>query len=263
MLEGGEFVRLVGRTARHDGPMILMERADIEGGSLLELNPTDGSLVRVLTGPKPNQTPDDLVIPDLTLADGRPNLSGTWLAVEPGSGPRPGAPQFNEIGQVVQDAFDPRQDPAYTRCEPRGLISAITGIQSVRVTQNDDYVVLENEGAGTRRLIYLDGRSARNEDHTRLGHSAARYEGDALVIESSQVLGGLSSGRGNELTDMTTTVETYRRSDDAENAALAMTVVITDSGHLSAPWELSYRKLQTHDYEFAQTDCKLPVRGDL
>jgi hypothetical protein len=263
MLEGGEYVRLVGRAARHDGPMILMERADIEGGSLLELNPTDGSLVRVLTGPKPNQTPDDLVISDLTLADGRPNLSGTWLAVEPGSGPRPGAPQFNETGQVMQDAFDPRQDPAYTRCEPRGLISAITGIQSVRVTQNDDYVVLENEGAGTRRLIYLDGRSARNEDHTRLGHSTARYEGDALVIESSQILGGLSSGRGNELTDMATTVETYRRSDDAENAALAMTVVITDSGHLSAPWELSYRKLQTHDYEFAQTDCKLPVRGDL
>jgi hypothetical protein len=153
MLQGGEYVRLIGRKARHNGPMILMERADIEGGSLLELNPADGSLVRVLTGPKPDQTPGDLVVSEMTFVDGRPNLSGTWLAVEPGSGPRPAAPQFNATGQALQDAFDPTQDPAYTRCEPRGLVGVITGIQSVRVTQADDYVVLENEGTGTRRLI--------------------------------------------------------------------------------------------------------------
>jgi len=262
MLEGGEYVRLVGRTARHGGPMILMERADIEGGSLLELNPEDGSLVRVLTGPSPDQTPGDFVIPELTLADGRPNLSGTWLAVEPGSGPRSAAPQFNATGQVLQDSFDPTQDPAYTRCEPRGLVGVITGIQSVRVTQNDDYVVLENEGTGTRRLIYLDGRSARNDDPTRLGHSSARYEGDTLVIETSQLLGGLSNGRGNELTDRMTTVETYRRADDGENAALAMSLVVADPGHLAAPWELSWRKRQTNDYPFAETDCRPPVRGD-
>lgn len=263
MLEEGQYVRLVGRKARHNGPMILMERADIEGGSLLELNPADGSLVRVLTGPKPDQTPGDLVIPDLKLADGRPNLSGTWLAVEPGSGPRAAPPQFNETGQALQDAFDPTQDPAYTRCEPRGLAGVITGIQSVRVTQADDYVVLENEGPGTRRLIYLNGQSAGSDEHTRLGHSVARYEDDALVIETSQLLGGLSNGRGNELTDRMTTVETYRRADDAEDAALQLTLVITDPGHLAAPWELSWRKLQTHDYEFAETDCRPPVRGDL
>ena len=263
MLQGGEYVRLVGRKARHNGPMILMERADIEGGSLLELNPADGSLVRVLTGPTPDQTPSDLVIPELTLADGRPNLSGTWLAVEPGSGPRPAAAQFNATGQGLQDAFDPTQDPAYTRCEPRGLVGVITGIQSVRVTQADDYVVLENEGTGTRRLIYLDGRSARSAEHTRLGHSVARYEGDALVIETQQLAGGLSNGRGNALSDRMTTVETYRRADDADNAALGMTLVIDDPGHLAAPWELSWRKLQTHDYEFAKTDCRPPVRDDL
>ncbi len=263
MLEGGEYVRLVGRAARHGGPMILMERADIEGGSLLELDPADGSLIRVLTGPSPDQTPDDLIRPGLTLADGRPNLSGTWLAVEPGSGSRQAAPQYNEIGQVLQDAFDPTQDPAYTQCEPRGLVGIITQIQSVRVMQHDDYVVIENEGTGTRRLIYLDGRTANFNDHTRLGHSRARYEGDALVIETNQLLGGFTTGRGNPLSDMLTIVETYRRADDAENAALAMSLVINDPGYLSAPWERSWRKLQTLNYEFARTDCRLPVRGDI
>lgn len=83
------------------------------------------------------------------------------------------------------------------------------------------------------------------------------------MIETAQLLGGLSNGRGNELTNMTTTVETYRRADDADNAALGMTLVITDSGHLAEPWKLSWRKLQTHDYEFAKTDCRPPVRGGM
>lgn len=260
-LEEGQYVRLVGRKARHGGPMILLERADIEGGSLLEVNPADGSLVRVLTGPKPDQTPGDLVVPPLTLADGRPNLSGTWLAVEPGSGPRPAAAQFNATGQALQDAFDPTKDPAYTRCEPRSIVGDITAIQSVRVTQNEDYVVLEYEGPGTRRLVYLDGREARSTEHTRLGQSIARYEDDALVIETNQLLGGLSNGRGNALSDAMSLIETYRRADDADNAALELKVVITDPGHLAAPWELGWRKLQTHDYEFASVDCRPPVLG--
>ena len=259
-LEEGQYVRFVGRPARHDGPMILLERGDIEGGRLLEVSPEDGSLVRVLTGPSPDQTPDDLARPELALEDGRPNLSGTWLAIAPGEGARQAAAQFNATGQALQDAFDTTQDPAYTRCEPRNLVGDVTAIQSVRVTQNDDYVVLEYEGPGTRRLVYLDGREATSDDHTRLGHSVARYEGDALVIETSQLLGGLSNGRGNALSDQMTLVETYRRADDADDAALEMTMVITDPGHLEAPWERSWRKVQTHDYEFADVLCRPPVR---
>ena len=259
-LEEGQFVRFVGRPARHDGPMILLERGDIEGGRLLEVSPDDGSLVRVLTGPSPDQTPNTLVRPELELEDGRPNLSGTWLAIAPGGGTPQAAAQFNATGQALQDAFDPTQDPAYTHCEPRSLVGDVTAIQSVRVTQNDDYVVLEYEGPGTERLVYLDGREARSGEHTRLGHSVARYEDDVLIIETNQLLGGLSNGRGNALSDEMTLVETYRRADDADDAALEMTMVITDPGHLAAPWERSWRKVQTYDYEFADVICRPPVR---
>ncbi len=48
---------------------------------------------------------------------------------------------------------------------------------------------------------------------------------------------------------------------DAEHAALQMSLVITDPGHLVAPWEMGWRKLQTYDYEFAKTDCRLPALG--
>jgi hypothetical protein len=259
MLEEGQYVRLVGRKARHNGPMILIQRPDIEGGSLLELDPADGSLVRILEGPKPDQTPDDLVVPPLQLADGRPNLSGTWLAVEPGSGPPRTQPDFNEAGQALQDEYDPTLDPAYTQCAPPGLVRSLTGIQSVRVTQNDDYVLIEQEGDASRRLVYLDGRASRNTGKSRLGHSSARYDGDALIIETSQLLGNTTGGAGNILSDSTTTIERYERADNAENAALQMTLTISDPTYLSRDWQAKWRKLQTHDYTFAETDCQLPV----
>jgi hypothetical protein len=259
MLEEGQYVRLVGRKARHDGPMILIERGDIEGGKLLQLDPDDGSLVRILEGPKPDQTPSDLVIPDLALSDGRPNLSGTWLAIEPGGGGARTVPKFNDAGQALQDTYDNLRDPAYTDCAAPGLVRSVTAIQSVRLTQNDDYVLLEQEGDGSRRLIYLDGRAPKRDEHSRLGHSVARYEGDALVIETSRLLSNTTSSRGHELSDRTTTVETYRRSDDAEHAALQLTLVVSDPDHLKESWSASWRKLQTHDYEFADTDCQLPV----
>jgi hypothetical protein len=259
MLEEGQYVRLAGRKARHDGPMILIERADIEGGSLLELDPSDGSLVRILEGPKPNQTPDDLVIPPLELDDGRPNLSGTWLAAAPGSGPARTFPTLSVVGQALQDNFDAKLDPAFTHCAPPGLVRSLTGIQSVRVTQNDDYVLLEQEGDSSRRLVYLDGRAAKSSEKSRLGNSAARYEGDALIIETTQLLGNTTSGAGNELSDRMTTIERYERADNADHAALQMTLTISDPKHLDDVWEAQWRKLQTHDYTFAETDCQLPV----
>jgi hypothetical protein len=259
MLEEGQFVRLVGRKARHDGPMILIERADIEGGSLLELDPSDRSLVRILEGPKPDQTPADLIIPSLKLVDGRPNLSGTWLAAAPGSGPPRSFPELNASGQALQDRFEPKLDPAYTLCAAPGLIRSLTGIQSVRITQNTDYVILEQEGDASRRLVYLDGRTAKSAEKTRFGHSVARYEGSALIIETKQILGNTTSGAGNELSDQTTTIERYERADDDGHAALQMVLTISDPGHVLGVWEAKWRKLQTHDYTFAETDCQIPV----
>lgn len=259
MLKEGQFVRLVGRASRLGRPMILIERGDIEGGKLLELNPTDGSLVRILEGPKPDQTPD-LSIPALTLEDGRPNLTGTWLAVAPGAGGPRVNPQFNEVGQALQDSFDPAtDDTAFTECATRGYPRVVGNNQSVRVTQKDDYVLIEQEGDGSQKLIYLDGRAAANYEHSLSGHSTAHYDGDTLVVKTTQLLAGLTSPQGNALSDQTTIEERYSRADDSEHAALELQITFTDPGHLSAPWTRGWRKLLTNDYQFAETECQLPV----
>ncbi len=258
MIEEGQYVRLVGRTARHGGPMILIERGDIEGGKLLELNPDDGSLVRILEGPKPDQTPE-LGIPALWLENGKPNLTGTFLALDPAAGQniRTRA-EFTAAGQTLQDVWDPTKDPAYTECAPQGLIRVVTAIQSVRITQRDDYVIVAQEGNNSQRLIYLDGRGPATEEHSIQGHSTAHYEGDTLVVETSQLLGGPTGGGGNILSDQATLVERYSRSDDAEHASLAADITFTDPVNLATPWKAGWSKYMTTDYGFADTECHLP-----
>ena len=112
----------------------------------------------------------------------------------------------------MQAQYDPVNDPA-SNCELPGLVrQAAFTPHPVRVTQNDDHVILEYEEYAGRRVIYLDDREPQLDEHTNLGHSIAYYEGESLVIETTQLLGNYSNPRGLPLSDQATTVETFRRS---------------------------------------------------
>jgi|GEM_PF-1426013 hypothetical protein len=261
MLEEGQYVRLIGRKARFGGPMILMEREDIEAGSLHEIDPVDGSIVRVLYGEAAARPAPVAAIP-ATLPNGLPNLSGSWRGGGgggPGSNPWAGM-KLNAAGQTYQNNYDPgTMDLAYTECAPQGLIRMVTNGQRLGITQHDDYLLIDQELDGSQRIVYLDGREPATNELTPLGHSVGRYEGDTLIIETNQLLGGPTGPRGNVLTDQVTVVERYTRADSGEESALQLEVSISDPGHLAEPWVSSLRKTLTADTEFVVADCRVPV----
>ena len=109
----------------------------------------------------------------------------------------------------------------------------------MRIEQYDDRVLLSYEEYGGVREIYLDGRGTAQpgDEHVKLGRSAARYEGDRLIIESTHILAGPTGTEGNQLTDQVTTVETYRRLDDTTQGPMVeMEMIINDPAHLYEPW---------------------------
>ena len=237
-VEVGQYLRLRGRTSRTGAPMIVLVGDDIQAGTFLELDPANGSVIRAVMGTvAENAGPATPFTLPLTLEDDRPNFTGMWLG-----GPRDGRPPppFNDAGAALQADFDALDDPAFATCSDPGLVRQIAFTpHPMRVTQYEDRVVFEYEEHGGRRVIHLDGRSPETAEHTRFGHHVARYEGDTLVIESSQLLANLANGGGNAITDRTTTVETYRRADDPElGAVIEMSMEITDPGHLTEPWNV-------------------------
>jgi hypothetical protein len=251
-LEAGQFLRITGRETRDGSPMILIR-------DIVELDPADGSLVRNVQGDSDYEEPLGNVSLALTLDDGRPNLSGAWIR-----GPRLVAfndlrPPFNETGAAMQAQYDPVSDPA-SSCQLPGLVrQAAFTPHPVRVTQKDDHVILEYEEYAGRRVVYLDDqREPPTNQHANFGHSVAYYEGDALVIETTQLLGNYSNPLGLALSDQATIVETYRRMDDPDmGPGLAMEVVITDPGHLTAPWTVNWLKYYSESYEFIEVDCRV------
>jgi len=262
-LREGQYLRVIGHPRRDAGPMVLLERQAFTEGSeaVAEIDPADGSVIRNLASASQIEigTAETL---SLTLDDGRPNLTGTWLGGEPGSVNRP-PPALNEVGSARQVAFDAATDPAFTECEAPGLVRTVMTIHSVEIEQHDDRVVIAFEGGGDGRVIYLNGREPGSDEHTRLGHAVARYENGALVIETSQLASRLASIDGYLLSDQTRAVETYRRADDpVRGPRLELNITVTDPVYLEGPWEMGWQKpYAAGEYAFTGVDCRVPLRA--
>ena len=70
-IQPGQYLRVTGREARNGVPMVLL-------GSLAELDPGDGSLVRNVEGESDYDEPVGAAPLALTLSDGSPNFTGAW-----------------------------------------------------------------------------------------------------------------------------------------------------------------------------------------
>lgn len=258
----GDYIRVTGNSTRNGSPMVSMEEIHL-------VNPQTGAIVGT-PGEQSTEVAEVAVVSNsipMTRADGLPNLTGAWTnAIRnrggAGAGERRGPPAlpFNEVGAALQAEFDPINDPQ-VQCEPPGLVrQAGFTPHPYRVEQFDDHVVLSYEEYGSVRTIYFDDRDLVGGEHTNLGQSIARYEGQKLIIETTHLLANLSSTAGNMLSDQTTTVETYYRSEDVDGRSfLNMEMVITDPLYLAEPHTMSSTKPYTAGYEFIAVDCYKPL----
>ncbi len=262
-IERGETLRVTGRAGRDGRPMIQM-------GSLEILDPETRIVLRTPSLDRSGYFPDaqGIVSIPLRLADGRPNLTGTWVAAGGGMGGMGGmgggmaGPPLNEAGAALQAQWDPVNDPQVACEDPSLPRQAGFTPHPVKITQNAGHVIIEYEEYGGRRAIYFDDGAYRDGRNNllKLGRSQARYEDDSLIIESTHIPAGPTSPQGNWLSDQTTTVETYRRDDDpALGPMLTMEMIINDPGPLAEPWVLSWRKRYLESYEFIAVDCQTPL----
>ena len=88
--------------------------------------------------------------------------------------------------------LDPADDPGFLRCEPWGFARQIFAPHQMEVRQNDTRIEIRYGEWDGRRTIYLDDRSRpASQPASPMGYSVGRYEGDALVVETSAVTANL------------------------------------------------------------------------
>lgn len=256
-LEAGDVIRVFGDSTHDGSPMTSIDTLDI-------IDPSTGAVVEALMEQEGQQRQQQLVkappVP-LTLPDGKPNLTGAWTNHGMSDG-RPRRPQlsFSEAGAALQAQFDLANDPQVF-CDPPGLVRQVaTTPHPIRITQFDDRIEFEYEEYGGARTVYFDDR-AHLGVRTHLGDSIARYEGDTLVIKTTNLLANQASPEGDVLSDQTTTREIYTRADDeAHGSIVNLDMYMTDPVNLSEVLVMSRRKMSAGDYEFIENDCQTPLR---
>lgn len=256
----GDRIRIHGNPTHDGSPMVSIERVDI-------LDADSGDLIRTVGSDRGRETTAEIVQIPLTLEDGRPNLTGAWTQLRrPGVRTRPGdlggAPPYSEAGAAAQASYDKSNDPQIF-CEPPGVVrqSGFTP-HPLRITQQDDQIIFEYEEYAGYRIVPLGDELPAPGPKSTMGDSIAHYDGDSLIIRTVNILSNPSNPLGNQTSDQVSTVETYKRVDEAEFGPLISTkMVISDPVYYDGrAWTLEQTKRYSEGYEFIENDCRPPLR---
>ena len=195
--------------------------------------------------------------------EGTRAFSYTSMVTEPADGRVPAlTPEArarrrpNDQGSFGVGPWDKVQDfSLYDRCITRGMIGswmpAVYG-NGARIMQTPDSVVIAYEMVHDTRVIPLDGRPPLHPGIKQLmGDSRAHYEGDTLVIESSNFTDRTNIGGARHSENMKVT-ERFTRIDPE---MIDWEVHVEDPATFTAPWTMRLTVTRQPGYEIYEYGC--------
>jgi hypothetical protein len=218
---------------------------------------------------KPN-----LKAPAPRTADGRPDLSGIWYLHFDACGPfgcadYQAGPEFFNFGAKLPGGLPylpwaaalvkermaafAKDDPIGL-CRPGGFFRFHTFPPPRKVLQLPNLVVILSERDVTYRQIFVDGRALpADPEPTWNGYSAGRWEGDALVVESTGFRDDTWIDRnGSPLTSAARITERFRRPDFGH---LQIEVTVNDPKAYARPWTVTLAQDLAVDTELLDYHC--------
>jgi len=144
----------------------------------------------------------------------------------------------------------------YSRCISRGMLSSMLPTLynfGNEIVQGPGYVVIRSEMIHESRVIPLDGRPHVGKDiKTYLGDSRGHWEGNTLVVESTNFNGKIGIGGAAPTTDALEIVERFTRIAPDE---LSYDATISDPGTWTKPWKIHYPYKLDASYPIYEYAC--------
>jgi hypothetical protein len=214
------------------------------------------------------RTPDgrpNLAAPAPRTAAGAVDLSGIWRRPR-GAQPPPAGSDGIATGTVV--LFQPWAEALYKergangskgtpseRCLPHGITKAVSVPEPFKIVQTPEQIVILHEEFNHYRQIFMDGGSApRKRAPTWLGYSRGKWDGDALVVETTRFVNDTwLDFRGHPATDALHLVERYRRLDFGH---LQIEFTIDDPKAYRKPWMVTMAFDLLPDTELIEHICE-------
>jgi hypothetical protein len=172
-------------------------------------------------------------------------------------------PAFRGTGATGRGADTWLDRSTFERCITRGLPGAMSPTaynNNYRITQSPGYVAIQIEMLGGTRVIPTDGRPHVGPSIRQwMGHSTGRWEGDTLVIETTNFTDKILYRNAAENLNL---VERIRRVGPDE---IEYRVTITDPTTFARPWTLAIPYVNTGEdlFEYACHEGNYGMEGIL
>ena len=148
----------------------------------------------------------------------------------------------------------------YIRCITRGVVGSIYPVvygNGQEIVQSPGYVSIMQEMVHEARIVPLDGRPHASANiRTYMGDPRGHWEGNTLVVETTNFLGGKTSasanGWGTPLTDALKLVERYTRVGPNE---MRYEVTVDDPKTYVRPFKIGFPLTQEPGYQNFEYAC--------
>jgi hypothetical protein len=199
-----------------------------------------------------------IVSGESTQTDARASsVSGTWISLV---GPAtqwtwidsPSELKLTAAGQRAVASYAPADNSSRASCEPRPIPRVMIAGDRKTIELVDDVVWIRAEYDATERIAYFDARPP--EGRTVHGHSLARWQDGALIVETSNfsenpigITNGLPSSNEKHLVE--------RFALDADGQSLIYSFELTDPVYLAEPLIGEMRWLYRPNVDFELVPC--------
>ena len=158
------------------------------------------------------------------------------------------------IGRQIQQANTLENDPKLY-CQPYGFVREIMNPLPIRITRDGEHLLIRYEEYSLLRPLYTDGRPRpQYMTPNMLGHSVARIEDDALIVETTGVTPDrFADATQGGYTSALTALERYTVHDNPRR--LELIVTLEDPVVLTEPHVMTKTWLYTPDVELVQDSC--------
>jgi hypothetical protein len=199
---------------------------------------------------------------------GEPNRL-TSLIVEPANGRVPALTPEGERRSAAMTSswsdipFDTVSDfNALDRCITRGMPASMFPFMynsGIEIMQAPGYVVIRLELVHETRVVPVDGRGALAPEIVQwLGESRGRFEGDTLVVETSNFNGEspmLIVGPGGKPLPTSRELRIVERFTRVAADTIDYEISVEDPVVLTAPWKAAFPLIRDDDYRMYEYAC--------
>jgi hypothetical protein len=218
----------------------------------------------------------DTVAPDQRVGTGPPSHWGerarrpckqTSLVVDPPNGRTPDLLPEAKTRRIPEGAGNNNPNPAswedfsyYIRCISRGVTGSILPViygNGQQIVQAPGYVTILQEMVHEARVIPTDGRPHASPNiRSYMGDARGHWEGNTLVVETTNFLGGKTgiglNGGGTPTSDALKVTERYMRIGPNE---VRYEATIDDPKTYTAPFKVAFPLTQEAGYQNFEYAC--------